>query len=235
MESHLNVEILTQPDDVTCGPTCLHAVYRYFGDDVGLDEVIASTRRLESGGTLAVLLACAALRRGYLATIYTYNLHVFDPSWFVKLSDVREKLVQQAEHKQGERLSVATEAYVEFLALGGRLRFEDLTSSLIRRYLKRNVPILTGLSATYLYRSPREVGGSKMEFDDVRGSPQGHFVVLCGYNKDERLVRVADPWGLAGEPRSSSYWVSMDRLTNSILLGVITYDANLLILEPREK
>src|SRR5437762_675447 len=28
----LPVETLPQPDETTCGPTCLHAVYRYWGD-----------------------------------------------------------------------------------------------------------------------------------------------------------------------------------------------------------
>jgi len=35
-----------------------------------------------TGGTLAVNLANHALRRGYRALIVTYNLTVFDPSWF---------------------------------------------------------------------------------------------------------------------------------------------------------
>ena len=67
---------------MTCGPTCLQAVYRYFGDDLPLEQVVAETPSLAEGGTLAVLLGCHALRRGYQATIYTFNLDVFDPSWF---------------------------------------------------------------------------------------------------------------------------------------------------------
>ena len=37
----LPVDIEPQPDDTTCGPTCLHAVYRYLGLEAGLDEVVA--------------------------------------------------------------------------------------------------------------------------------------------------------------------------------------------------
>ena len=37
--------------------------------------------------TLAVLLGCHALRRGYEATIYTFNLQVFDPTWFEEPTD----------------------------------------------------------------------------------------------------------------------------------------------------
>lgn len=233
MESKLRLEILPQPDDSTCGPTCLHAVYRYFGDDISLDEVIADAPTLEGGGTLAVLLGCHALQRGYRATIYTYNLHVFDPTWFATDGvDIPDKLAAQARIKSDRKLGTATRAYLQFLQTGGLLRFEDLTTALIRRYLSRGTPILTGLSATYLYQSAREHGTS---FDDVAGTPAGHFVVLCGYNKTERKVLVADPW--AANPVSSShqYWVEIGRLVNSILLGILTYDANLLVIEPDQQ
>ena len=36
----LPVEILPQPDETTCGPTCLHAVFRYFGEDEPLERII---------------------------------------------------------------------------------------------------------------------------------------------------------------------------------------------------
>src|SRR6185295_14278659 len=92
-----DLEILSQPDDATCGPTCLHAVYRYFKDSVQLDDVIAEVPRLAGGGTLAVNLANHALRRGYRALIVTYNLTVFDPSWFEgDRHDLAERLAAQA-------------------------------------------------------------------------------------------------------------------------------------------
>lgn len=65
MRSPLHLEILPQPDDTTCGPTCLHAVYSYFGDALDLSTVIGEVQTLEEGGTLAVLLGLHALRRGY--------------------------------------------------------------------------------------------------------------------------------------------------------------------------
>ena len=64
METRLKLDILPQPDNMTCGPTCLHALYRYYGDDLLLEDVIEQVPSLEGGGTLAVLLACHALRRG---------------------------------------------------------------------------------------------------------------------------------------------------------------------------
>ncbi len=232
---HLPFTILPQPDETTCGPTCLHAVYRYFDDELPLSEVIADVPMLEGGGTLAVLLACHALQRGYRATIYTYNMQHFDPIWLLPGGpDIRERLRAQLRVKSGPRLQIATEGYLRFLDLGGQLRQEDLTLDLIRRYVKQGLPIITGLSATYLYRTPREYGPN-CDYDDVRGEPSGHFVVLCGYHKDKRTIAVADP--LLPNPAAGGqlYDAAIERVLCAILLGVLTHDANLLIIQPHRQ
>jgi hypothetical protein len=231
-EMRLHLDILPQPDEITCGPTCLHAVYRYWQDELPLQQVVAEVPMLEEGGTLAVWLACHALRRGYRALIYTYKLQLFDPTWLVPGGpELRERLRRQMEFKVDPKLRAASRAYLEFLDLGGELRFEDLTPALIRKYLNRSMPIVTGLSATYLYRTPREFG-PRADFDDVRGEPAGHFVVLCGYDRQARTVLVADP--LLPNPLAPSqrYELSIDRVLCAILLGVLTYDANLLVIRP---
>ena len=233
----LHVDILPQPDDTTCGPTCLHAVYRYYGDIISLTQVIKEVRKLKGGGTLAVFLACHALRRGYRAKIYTYNLHVFDPTWFREgkpVHDIADRLLRQASMKNIAKLKTATEGYLEFLSLGGELRFKDLTTTLLRIYLKRSIPIITGLCSTFLYRDMREWGGENQD-DDIRGEPSGHFVVLCGYQKEERSVLVADPYQLNPVSHSQYYSQSIDRVVCSILLGILTYDANFLIIEPKRR
>jgi hypothetical protein len=235
METKLRVEILPQPDDFTCGPTCLHALYRYFGDEVPLEQVIAEVPVLENGGTLDVLLANHALTRGYSARIFTYNVQMFDPTWFNRKGvNLAERLRLQSEHKDSERLRIATEAYLLFLERRGELRFEELTTALVRKYLGREVPILTGLSATYLYGTAREYGPEGRP-DDVRGKPAGHFVVLCGYDKETREVLVADPLQKNPLSGTNQYTVSIDRVISAILLGILTYDANLLIIEPRHQ
>ena len=234
MAVNLDFEILPQPDGRSCGPTCLHAVYQYYGDDIALEQVLREAPMLPDGGTLAVLLACHALRRGYRATIYTYNLHVFDPSWFNgRQVDLRARLEAQLKAKREDaQLRETTPSYLEFLELGGQVRFQDLTRALIREHLTHSQPILTGLSATYLYREIREYG-PRDEEDDVRGLPAGHFVVLCGYDRAARQVMVADP--LQDSPLSRKrpvYPMHIDRVLGAIFLGVLTSDANLLLLEP---
>ncbi len=230
----LPVRILPQPDETTCGPTCLHAVYDYWGDDEALDAVVDRTGRLEFGGTFAVFLACDALRKGYRATIYTYNLNVFDPTWFTPGVDIAQRLQQQRERKPDTRLQRATTGYLEFLQLGGRLRQMDLTRSLIQGILRRKQPLLTGLSSTYLYRTTREFGPNDTP-DDIRGLPAGHFVVIAGYDLERRKVLVMDPYQQNPYGRSHQYWIGIDRVIGAVLLGIVTHDANLLVIHPRHR
>ncbi|TVQ61338.1 MAG: hypothetical protein EA378_08985 [Phycisphaerales bacterium] len=244
----LPVEILAQPDDETCGPTCLHAVYRYWGDDASLAEIIQSATSLNTAGvgrgTIASMLGAHALARGYRATLYTFNLHMFDPTWFTRggRSDPTElaaKLQAQAlarpitgeRRETDQRFLTTTAAYLEFLRLGGQVRLRDLTSRLISGFIRAGRPVLTGVSATYLYRCAREFGPND-DYDDVRGAPAGHFVVLHGYEKKGRRVTIADP--LSDNPgfETQRYTVKMSRLVPAIMLGVLSHDANLLVIEP---
>lgn len=233
----LHLDILPQPTLTTCGPTCLQAVYGFHGVDVALDEVIEGVHALDGGGTLAVELGRHALGRGLDATIYTLNLQVFDPSWFDAASgdervDLIAKLREQHAAKDDPKLRHAMDAYIDFLERGGSICMRSFTPELIRGILRKETPILAGLSATWLYRSPREIGDD-CEEDDVRGEPTGHFVVLVGYSTDDKKIRVADPYlpnPLAGKHH---YKVDVQTVISAIHLGILTYDANLLVIEPK--
>uniref|UniRef100_UPI004048A01E C39 family peptidase n=2 Tax=Roseivirga sp. TaxID=1964215 RepID=UPI004048A01E len=232
----LGIDILSQPTDSTCGPTCLQAVYQYYDDFVDLSGLIGQVKQLKSGGTLAVNLGNHALKRGYQATIYTYNLHLFDPSWFDDPStDLIQKLTLQSDYKAQRKIKYASNAYIKFLKMGGKIKFQDLTPSLIKRYLQEKRPVLTGLSATYLYGSKREIGEFETEYDDLRGTPVGHFVILDGYDEQTGQIDIADPLLNNPTKQGQHYQVDFSRLINAIMLGIVTYDSNLLIIEPRTK
>lgn len=226
-------KISEQPDDLTCGPSCLHSVYSYYGDEIDFQELLKEVSMLEDGGTLGASLACHALKRSYHAKIYTYNLRVFDPSWFKdKSTSIELKLQEQIKVKKSKKLQSATKEYLEFISLGGEIVFEDLTPSLLIGILKQNIPILTGLSATYLYHSSRE-NSKTNEFDDVGGEPSGHFVVLHGYDEGSNEVMIADPWAQNPYSETGKYRVSLERLVGAIFLGILTYDANLVAIQPK--
>ena len=229
----LDFDIKAQPDEVTCGPTCLHALYQYYHDTIALKEVVSGVKHLKTGGTLAVMLGNHALKRGYKAHIYTYNLNVFDPTWFKQSSaKMIQNLKRQMQYKHNSRkLQVASKAYIKFLEAGGKILNSELDDKLIKSYLRRQVPILTGLSATYLYGTEREISATN-KYDSIKGEPVGHFVVVNGYDEPTDMVYLADP--MNPNPLKSQYYsVNFDRLINSIMLGIVTYDANLLIIEPK--
>jgi hypothetical protein len=280
MGPRVQLHVAPQPDLVSCGPTCLHSLYRYWGDDVGFDAVLGEVERLEHGGTLAALLACHALARGYRALLYTYDLTLFDPTWFKPTSeptglgarsggpslvavasphaeagrgsapaaahpawsggpepvDLVRKLRAQLRIKRSRSLVARGRAYLQFLDLGGRIALAEPTPRLFASWLERGVPVLAGLSATYLYQSARERvhphDPSLLVEDDLRGEPTGHFVVLRGYDPDRGEVSVADPLQPNPVAASGLYRVNAERLQAAILLGVLTGDANLLVLEP---
>ena len=235
----IDLTIHTQPDDETCGPTCLHAVYNYYGMKRSLAEVIKGVERSLSGGTLAPLLGKHALARGFNTTIYVNSLDVFDPTWFKQGKARREellaKLATQLKHKTEPGIKQLSIAYQQYLELGGNIRFRTITVQLLKEYFKQNIPILTGLSATYLYGCAREsyTREGLSVYDDIRGTPCGHFVVLCGYDDKKKHIVVADPHRQNPLSHNNYYKVTISRLINAIMLGVLTHDGNLLIINPQ--
>jgi hypothetical protein len=144
-----------------------------------------------------------------------------------------QNLRKQMRYKfRSKRLQVASKAYIKFLEAGGKILQTELDEVLIKKYLKQSVPILTGLSATYLYGTPREIPVNN-KYDSIRGEPVGHFVIVNGFDEKTNMVYLADP--MNPNPLKSQYYnVNFDRLINSIMLGIVTYDANVLIIEPKK-
>lgn len=137
--------------------------------------------------------------------------------------------------KNHPKILHASKAYCQFLEMGGSIKSHDPTPRLLRSYFRRGLPVLTGLSATYLYQTLREytTADNKTVYDDINGHPSGHFVVLSGYDKEQKHVVVADPYKANTITGENYYSVKVSRLINAIMLGIITYDANLLIIQPK--
>jgi hypothetical protein len=146
-----------------------------------------------------------------------------------------DKLTAQTYYKYNPYIIKSTEAYLKYLSLGGQVCVHPLDVKFLKQYFTRNIPILTGLSATNLYWSPREyfTPDGKSIYDDIRGTPCGHFVILCGYDAKKRGIIVADPHAENPLFHNNYYKVRTNRLINSIMLGVLTHDGNLLIIEPK--
>lgn len=234
--NELDVERIFQPDELTCGPTCLRKVYKFYGESLELEEILAALERNEDGGTLAVFLGIAALKKGYKARIFSYDLRIFDPTWFgLSSKGLTEKIFARFPYLSDEKRLRAAGAYIRFLEMGGELAFEELTHTLLKSIIDRGHPVLAGLSATYLYRFPRErwdTATHKHVDDDIRGEPTGHFVVISGYDQWGRRLTVVDPSEHVPASQNGRISVDSDRLVNAILLGDATYDAVLLEVWP---
>lgn len=202
-------------------------VYAQNGLDVPFEEIVGDVERNEDGGTLAVFLGRAALARGLRARIHSWNLRIFDPTWWrLEPAELAEKLDRRAQAVRSKRLGNAILAYAGFVRSGGELGFADPTPALLREILDDGHPVIAGLSSTYLYAEMRE-RPNDMKQDDVRGEPTGHFVVVRGYRKRGREFLVSDPFVRRPENRRAS-WLPAERLVHSILLGVLTDDGVLL-------
>lgn len=231
----LAVPRMAQPDEFTCGPTCLHQVLLYYKDVRPLPQILAALRRNPDGGTLAVYLGLAALEMGYNAALYPLGLRVVDPTWRGwTFHNLRERIAQRAKVQTNEAWRLEHEAYVQFLDAGGKLFVEELSPALLVRILRREHPVVCGLSATYLYGTMRE-RSDDLEYDDLRGESAGHFVVLCGYTGGGLHFHVRDPSVHVPFSATGRYTVGAQRLTNAILLGDATRDAVLLEVWPRTK
>lgn len=227
----LNLSIKPQPTETTCGPTCLQSLYSYYGIETSLERLIEEIPAIEGGGTLGVHLAANALARKLNVTIFSYNLQVFDPTWFLlEKEEMEKRLMQQALSQKPPKTRYASLAYQDYLKKGGNIVYRELTPKFLHEILSCFGPIICGLSATYLYQVSRSTEVSGVP-DDIYGNPEGHFVVLSGISSNRQKVRLLDPYGHKSVNRHLTYEADTMRFISSILLGVITYDANLIAMK----
>ena len=59
--------------------------------------------------------------------------------------------------------------------------------------------------------------------------------MIAGYDPASRRVLVVDPYQPTPYGPSHEYWLSIDRVVAAILLGIVTHDANLLVVYPVER
>lgn len=225
------IKIQSQPTDTTCGPTCLNGIYTFLKKPIPLKQTISEVRYLDTGGTMGEALGIHALENGLSSTIYTHNLNVFDPTWFkISRKSLIKKLRKQSRAPKTLKIRKSSKLYIDFLKLGGKVRFEALSPSFLHHILLEKGPVIIGLSSTYLYMCSRERNEDN-EYDDVMGSPQGHFVILAGMIKNGSQVEIYDPLDDNPISKTNNYKIDTTRFINSILIGAITYDANIIVIE----
>lgn len=229
----LDLHVAQQPDDESCGITCLKAIYDYYAHPTSLDKLKHEIEHWRTGGTVAVNLARHALAHGYDAEIYTYNLKIFDPTWRdLPPKELSHKLRLRQRRVRSQKQKDVIRFYQDFLKKGGTVRFDDLDEDLMNRLFKRHTPIICGLSATYLYRQSRETHDNVA--DDVTGHPVGHFVVVNAWDPHARMVTIQDPLRKTPLSDTGTYRLPFAKFSNAVMLGILTYDENLLVIAKRQ-
>ena len=236
----LNVPRYAQPDDVSCGPTCLAQVLAWYGDHRPIPALMARTPTTPDGGTLAVHLGQVALDLGYRARLHPFGARVFDPTWWeLEDEEIALRLAQRAEGLQSPTARAEVEAWLRFLVSGGYIDFHEPSAKVLVRILSKGRPIICGLNATWLYREARTNPVTNAD-DDVHGHPMGHFVTVVGYTGRGLHFHVNDPseeasvavTGNSAHEDPGRYPLRSDRLIHAILLGDATSDAVLLEIWP---
>jgi len=231
----LDVPRFAQPDDTSCGPTCLSQVMAFYGEATDVAHLSSRVQRNPDGGTQAVHLAGLALELGYDVRLYPFGVQVFDPTWWDLGADALEGRLEARAHRlrvDGAAPHLVDEvlAWQGCLRAGARVDFREPNPSLLVSILDRGHPIIAGLNATWLYREAR-CRPDDNEDDDIGGWPVGHFVVVRGYTGRGKHFHILDPSDEAaphlhpaGAARGT-YPLPADRLTHAILLGDSTRDA----------
>ncbi len=228
----LDVQVAKQLDDESCGITCLQAIYGYYKFHPDLEALKEEIEHLQTGGTLSVNLARHALKEGFSAEIYTYNIKIFDPTWKQLLpKELMVKLRMRQRKQRSKKHKKVMGFYLDFLRRGGILRFDDLDENLMDKLFTNRKPIICGLSATYLYQSMRETPNNVD--NDIIGQPVGHFVVVSGWDRVQRKVTIHDPLRKNPFSETGTYMLPFTKFSNAVMLGILTYDENLLVISKK--
>ena len=59
-------------------------------------------------------------------------------------------------------------------------------------------------------------------------------MIIAGWNSRSRRVLVLDPYQPRRYGLALQYWLGIERVINAILLGIVTHDANLLVIYPSD-
>lgn len=237
MHIELDIDMPDQPDDSSCGPTSLYSVYKFFGLDVTLETVIKELDGYDPAiGSYDAILGIDALKRGFDAIITPFNLNVFDWSWFgLNMDALRIKLDRLASVGLSETVRKLASLYVEFIDRGGRIVFQynPEQAFFTANYYTGVVPLICGLSSTWIHQSKRE-NPDTGEYDEY-GRMMGHYVVLGGWEWGLNPVRttVYDPYGSRTLFRSNKYILEYDQLLTAMMLGTNTHEGNLLRISKR--
>lgn len=221
----------------SCGHSSLLQVLKYYGKDLELKEVVSEISNCEVEdlklGASECELGMFAMKKGFKSTIISLDVRRFDATWFdlsheelKKKLELRSKFLQSVspeDCKEGygtTYLDNVTRYYPEYLEKGGEIKFLPISKELIKKYVYNKIPVLALLSSQLYFKKPRKYKG---EFDDIKGKPHGHWIVISGY--DEKNFIITDP----ADDLEKDGNVVIDQ--NYLISAINTYGPVILVIE----
>ncbi len=212
-----------QPTGLSCGQTCVSMLLSHYGYDLSPKEVLEEMAGLRTDdghewGTVTPSLASLCIRKGFGATVYSFDCRITDHSWIDKspeqilrrLKAIKKKRVIPTLGKNVTERFV--QAYIDLLTAGGTLIIQPFVTEKLMDGLLKKGPFVTTvcMGAYYGKGRYRSTGLHKGVLDDVNGTIGTHFLVVYGKNAKGQYL-IADPG------RKEPALVDHDHLIGSIM------------------
>ncbi|MBD3280341.1 hypothetical protein GF389_02360 [Candidatus Dojkabacteria bacterium] len=199
-----------------CGPLCLVNIFENLGDKALVEDIMEDLGVTENEITYLPQLALYAHKNNLKIKYLQSNPREISPNWKGLESDkYLETLKKFQEEMDKESIWKKNLKFlIEYIEAGGEIEVDDLSREKISQYLAEGYVVLAAVEQTWLW-GKRKVKG-KIEYDDLKGKPSGHFVVIYKEDGDDFLVSDPYPTGLEG--KEGLYRVSKDTMLVSILV-----------------
>jgi len=169
----INLPILKQPTNKSCGTTCLRIVLAYHGIEISEKTISKNLIKDQEGGTFITELARFAKTLNLKATCFAYNLYLTDPSTDKNIDS--QTLINKLEKlKNGLKdnwFLEMTESIINTISSGISYIIKKPNIYLFKSYLRQAIPIIISVNYTSLYNK--------------QGNPfEGHNIILNGFKED---------------------------------------------------
>jgi peptidase C39-like protein len=225
-EYDLPIRSEIQPDDTSCGISCLKMLLAFHGISLSFDEMREIIPPLPDIGLYDSHVGKAALDLGFSVTIYSYNYTIFHPLWnHLTRKDLIRHLSTKNKSSMTPLQEFATKSYIEFMEAGGEVLFYPLSKELLLAFFEKGLPVMVALDMCFLY-------DSMVYYENTTEPRATHFVVLHGYNPENNTFRISDPWHSIPLPNNmGQFSLDADRVINAIFLGQNRNDAAVVVIQ----
>lgn len=203
-------------DSNACGPFCLLNIYKYFGNDKGIDDIYRDLNVTPAEMTYLSQLARSLNNNGYKTTIVSCVPYYLSYAWN-KLTkpELIDRLKLWLTHNVTNGWKHDCLQTLFYLQEGGTILIEDINSQIIDEELEKGRVIVCCVIDSWLWEDKKLP--QKTTFDDIKGSGGGHFVVVYGKTQDSYLI--SDPYPTNKPSKHGLYETKKDHLLTCVLMN----------------